>query len=222
MRNKRVVESVGLFAAVPLACIVACGAEGGGGGSEPAPPGPTSYQPPPPIQIGPGPTSTIPVGGPPIIGTPTSTPTSTAPAPTGTTTNPFPTGTTPVPTGTTTTPVPTGTTTTPVPTGTTTTPVPTTTTPVPTIPPPAYDANGILLPPDPSLGIQIATPTFTLPPGSEQFKCYHTSIPSSPETDVHRWVSQMTPGSHHFILYAGGTAPDGQMDNNGCAGGLSN
>jgi hypothetical protein len=89
------------------------------------------------------------------------------------------------------------------------------------VPPINYDTNGVLLPPDPSIGVQIATPTFSLPPGSEQFKCYHTSIPSSTETDVHRWVSQMTPGSHHFILYTGGTAPDGQMDNMGCQGGLS-
>jgi hypothetical protein len=38
---------------------------------------------------------------------------------------------------------------------------------------------------------------------------------------VGRWVSQMSPGSHHFILYAGGSAQDGQFDNNGCSGGLS-
>jgi hypothetical protein len=224
MKNKRVVESVALLAALPFAGIVACGAEGGGTGSEPGPaPAPTQYQ---PIQV-PGPTGTNPpiIGSGPPIGTSTTNPTT--PPPGGTTTPPPGGTTTPPPGGTTTTPIPTTTVpppggTTPPPGGTTTAPVPTTTTPVPTVPPPAYDANGILLPPDPSLGIQIATPTFTLQPGSEQFKCYHTSILSSTETDVHRWVSQMTPGSHHFILYAGGTAPDGQMDNNGCAGGLSN
>jgi hypothetical protein len=90
------------------------------------------------------------------------------------------------------------------------------------LPTPAYDANGILLPPDPNSGYQVTTPSFTLQPGSEQFRCYHTSIPTPTEMPVGRWVSQMSPGSHHFILYAGGTAADGQFDNSGCAGGLSN
>jgi hypothetical protein len=70
--------------------------------------------------------------------------------------------------------------------------------------------------------MQISTPAFTLQPGQELFRCYHTSIPTPTEMPVGRWVSQMSPGSHHFILYAGGSAPDGQFDNNGCAGGLSN
>jgi len=38
---------------------------------------------------------------------------------------------------------------------------------------------------------------------------------------VGRWVSQMSPGSHHFILYAGGSAQDGQFDSSGCRSGAT-
>lgn len=221
MTMKRVVESVALFAALPIAGLVACGADTGSGSDQNPAPAPTTYYPPiqlPGQQPG-GPPVVGNPGGPPIIGTPTSSPTTPSPTPTtpptGTTT-PVPTSTAPVPTGTVNPPVPT----TPVPTGTVTPPpVPTTPPPAPANPPPAYDPSGKLLPPDVNLGMQISTPQFSLPPGSEQFKCYTTTIPSSSETDVHRWVSQMTPGSHHFILYAGGSAADGMVDR-GCAGGV--
>jgi hypothetical protein len=88
-----------------------------------------------------------------------------------------------------------------------------------------YDSNGILLPPDPATGLQIVTPTFTLNPGDEVFKCFHTTVPKNTEVDVHRFVSQMTPGSHHFILYQeSGTdaaAATNTLDDVGCTGGLT-
>ena len=201
MAMKRVVDSVALLALLPIAGLVACGSDSGSG-QDPAP-GPTQY--PYPSQPGPGPGGPPIIGGPPIAGTPTSNPTS------------------PVPTNQPPGPVPTN----PVPTSTTPIPVPTTPTPVPTTPPPtpgglpapAYDANGILLPPDPNIGYQVSTPQFTLQPGSEQFRCYTTSIPTPTEMPVGRWVSQMSPGSHHFILYAGGSVADGTFANSGCAAG---
>jgi hypothetical protein len=224
-RRNNAVNHVLIAIAAPLAIGVAgCGANGGSGSGtsdqtgDNLPPSGTQQQPPT-------------VGGnqqqPPTIGGSTGTGTTTPPTSTGT--PPTTTGTPPTSTGT----PPTTTGTPPTSTGTppTTTGTPPTTTGTPpastgTTPsgflPVNYDANGILLAPDPSLGVQIETPTFTLNPGDEVFKCYHTSVPNSSESDVHRFVSQMTPGSHHFILYQANSAsePDGTLDATGCTGGL--
>jgi hypothetical protein len=63
------------------------------------------------------------------------------------------------------------------------------------------DANGLLIAPAQDQGFQAATPVFALQPGQEQFKCYHLTFPNSGEFDVGDWESQMSKGSHHFILY---------------------
>jgi hypothetical protein len=219
MRMTRVVDSVALVALLPIAGVVACGAESGTDQN----PAPLPQYPYPGQTPGPGPSGPpIVGGGPPIAGQPTSNPTS--PVPTNQPPGPVPTNQPPgpVPTNQPPGPVPTGTTPVPVPTSTTPVPVPTTPPPEPGgLPAPAYDAQGILIAPDPAIGYQVSTPAFTLQPGQEQFRCYHTSIPTPTEMPVGRWVSQMSPGSHHFILYAGGSAPDGQFDADGCGGGLS-
>jgi hypothetical protein len=47
-------------------------------------------------------------------------------------------------------------------------------------------------------------------------------MPNTAEFPVGQWESQMTAGSHHFILYssAGDTTPSGTLANNGCTSGF--
>ena len=80
--------------------------------------------------------------------------------------------------------------------------------------------DGKLIPP--TDGWQLATPEFMLQPGQEVFNCYHAAVPSDKEFPVAEWDSQMSPGSHHFILYrtAGDTVADGTLTNNACTQGF--
>ena len=64
------------------------------------------------------------------------------------------------------------------------------------------DASGELIAPATGVGFQIATPVFDLQPGQEVFKCFHVALPNKAEFPVGEWESQMTAGSHHFILYS--------------------
>jgi hypothetical protein len=84
------------------------------------------------------------------------------------------------------------------------------------------DANGKLIVPAAGTGYQIATPVFDLQPGQEVFKCYHVQMPNTAEFDVGQWESQMTPGSHHFILYSDSadTTASGTLTNSGCTQGF--
>ena len=68
-------------------------------------------------------------------------------------------------------------------------------------------------------GVQITTTPFDLQAGEEKFACYHAEIPVDGEIDVRYYESVMATGSHHFILYKndGDTAPDGTIDQSGCA-----
>jgi hypothetical protein len=78
----------------------------------------------------------------------------------------------------------------------------------------------MMLPP-PAQGLQVASPEFTLQPGEEVFKCFYTSLPIDSDQAVTRYVSRMTPGSHHFILYLlnQATQPDGTFGD--CGGGAN-
>ncbi|HEX3594535.1 MAG TPA: hypothetical protein VHU80_05520 [Polyangiaceae bacterium] len=80
------------------------------------------------------------------------------------------------------------------------------------------DSKGQLIAPPSDKGFQIATPTFELEPGQEVFKCYHVALPNSGTFNVGDWESQMSPGSHHFILYKTDTdfAASGTLDTIGC------
>jgi hypothetical protein len=86
------------------------------------------------------------------------------------------------------------------------------------------DANGLLIVPPQDQGFQVATPVFALAPGAEQFKCFHMAFPNSGEFDVGDWESQMSKGSHHFILYKTDTdgVPSGTLDSYGCAASPTN
>jgi len=86
------------------------------------------------------------------------------------------------------------------------------------------DANGVLIPPAQDAGFQILTPTFTLQPGQEVFNCFHVQTPNDQTFAVGEWDSQMSPGSHHFILYRSDTdataSAQGVLTNPGCTQGF--
>jgi hypothetical protein len=84
------------------------------------------------------------------------------------------------------------------------------------------DANGLLVAPATGAGYQIQTPTFSLDPGQEVFRCFHAEMPNTGEFDVGAWESQMTLGSHHFILYRadGDTAAANSLALAGCTVGF--
>ncbi|HEX4339700.1 MAG TPA: hypothetical protein VH062_27520 [Polyangiaceae bacterium] len=84
------------------------------------------------------------------------------------------------------------------------------------------DANGLLTAPTADVGYQIQTPTFALNPGQEVFRCFHSEMPNTGVFDVGDWESQMTPGSHHFILYRddGDTTAAGTLGMAGCTVGF--
>lgn len=65
--------------------------------------------------------------------------------------------------------------------------------------------------------IHLTSPSFTLMPGDEVFKCWYTSIDSSVDLAAVRMHSTMTPGSHHFIVYTTQTPlrPDGTFEDCG-------
>jgi hypothetical protein len=65
----------------------------------------------------------------------------------------------------------------------------------------------------PASGFQIVTPDYTIGAGDEKFFCYYTTLPATEAVGVTKYQSQLTPGSHHMILYATQTnlQPDGTM-----------
>jgi hypothetical protein len=73
---------------------------------------------------------------------------------------------------------------------------------------------------DPAVSFTITTPEITLQPGEEKTFCYYTTIPVDQAVGVKRWLSQMTPGSHHLIVFFTDEAeqPDGTLTES-CGGG---
>jgi Copper type II ascorbate-dependent monooxygenase, C-terminal domain len=82
--------------------------------------------------------------------------------------------------------------------------------------------DGRLIPPAPGTGVQVLTKTFTVQPGTEAFRCFHTEIPIDGDFAVAGWESVMSEGSHHFILYkvASDSNPVGTLTNSGCTSGF--
>ena len=70
------------------------------------------------------------------------------------------------------------------------------------------DAGGI------TSGFMIKTPDITVAPGDERTYCYYTTMDLDRDVGVKRWVSHMTEGSHHMIVYFTDQAekPDGTID----------
>lgn len=76
--------------------------------------------------------------------------------------------------------------------------------------------------PPPAEGFQVVTPIIELQPGAEVTYCYYTRMPNAEMVGVKKWESQMTPGSHHMILYFTQTElkPQGTLTQDGCGAGL--
>jgi hypothetical protein len=79
--------------------------------------------------------------------------------------------------------------------------------------------------PDTSLGppaFEIMSPDVTLQPNQEVTYCYYFHTPNTATVNVNKWVSDMTPGSHHMIFFTGGaTHADGLDTTNSCGFGGS-
>lgn len=75
--------------------------------------------------------------------------------------------------------------------------------------------------PESKLAFTIQSSDLTLQPGQEITKCFYFHTPNADDAVVNKWVSDMTPGSHHMIVFTSLTASmqpaDGTIDD--CSGG---
>jgi hypothetical protein len=69
----------------------------------------------------------------------------------------------------------------------------------------------------------IVTPDVTVPPSSTASDCYYFRASNASALAVKRWTSDMTPGTHHLIVYAGsaGQPADGTLSTAACGVGSS-
>ena len=81
---------------------------------------------------------------------------------------------------------------------------------------------------DPNAAFEITSPDIPLPAGTEVTKCFYFHTSNTSTVAINKWVSDMTPGSHHLILLlneGGASQPaDGTIEDN-CSlfgGSLSN
>jgi hypothetical protein len=66
-----------------------------------------------------------------------------------------------------------------------------------------------------TLAFTITSNDVTIMPGEETTKCFYFTTPNTDNIHVHKWVSDMSPGSHHMIYFSslGGNQPaDGTVD----------
>lgn len=78
---------------------------------------------------------------------------------------------------------------------------------------------------DPAAAFEIQSTDILLPAGAEFTKCFYFHTPNTDTVAINKWVSDMTPGSHHMIMFLnpGGSQPaDGTIDDNCGIGGTSN
>lgn len=73
-----------------------------------------------------------------------------------------------------------------------------------TTPPPLDDAPAF----------EVKSTELTLAPGEERTACFYFTTPNESQIAVGKWVSDMTPGSHHMIYFTnlGTQPPDGTID----------
>ena len=71
--------------------------------------------------------------------------------------------------------------------------------------PPMPDGGDIT---PPARGFQIVTPDIDIQPHQEITYCYYFRTPNTEPMAIKKWVSSMTPGSHHLIMF---TTPQDQM-----------
>jgi Copper type II ascorbate-dependent monooxygenase, C-terminal domain len=79
--------------------------------------------------------------------------------------------------------------------------------------------GGISLDP-PARGFQVVSPDVMIMPGQEITYCYYFHTPNTETMVIKKWVSAMTPGSHHMIMYASNTdeMPPGTISTDTCGG----
>lgn len=79
----------------------------------------------------------------------------------------------------------------------------------------ACDDGGGTIPEYPSeLAFKVTSSDITLQPGEERTYCYYFRTPNTETIAVNKWVSELTPGSHHMIYFRnlGEQPPDGTLD----------
>src|SRR5688572_18615742 len=75
------------------------------------------------------------------------------------------------------------------------------------------DSGGDIGPEEPAF--EVTSSPVTLAPGEETTKCFYFTTPNTESVAVYKWVSDMTPGSHHMIMFrtfSGSQPPDGTID----------
>jgi len=62
---------------------------------------------------------------------------------------------------------------------------------------------------------EVVSSDVTLAPGEETTRCFYFHTPNTTEVQIYKWISDMSPGSHHMIVFSSlGTQPaDGTIDN---------
>ncbi len=72
--------------------------------------------------------------------------------------------------------------------------------------------------PQPVNGFRITSPDITIDPNTEITYCYYFRTPNTQTVNVNKWVSDMTPGSHHMIMFLtnGDIMPPGTMSTSNC------
>ncbi len=74
---------------------------------------------------------------------------------------------------------------------------------------------------DPDAAFTVTSKDVTIAPGEEITYCYYFHTPNTSELAINKWVSDMTPGSHHMIMFFGDDSQpaDGTLDPTGNCGG---
>jgi hypothetical protein len=77
--------------------------------------------------------------------------------------------------------------------------------------------------PPPGEGFRIVTPEIELQPGEEATYCYYLRTPNDRAMGITRWKSNMTPGSHHLILFLtqNDAQPPGTISTQNCGFGAA-
>lgn len=66
----------------------------------------------------------------------------------------------------------------------------------------------------PQIGVQLSSPSFTVPAETEWYQCIYMKVPSNVDLDVVEFDSTMLPGSHHMNMFIApqNNYPDGIAD----------
>ncbi|HEY5923960.1 MAG TPA: hypothetical protein VIV11_19910 [Kofleriaceae bacterium] len=85
----------------------------------------------------------------------------------------------------------------------------------------AGSGSGMLEPP--ARGFQLQSPEITINAGQEITYCWYFKTPNTEAFSIKRWVSKMSPGSHHMIMYFTPSLgmPEGTVSASGCGAGGS-